>query len=287
MTRPSLGRRYGAALLAAGSLLLAATTPGAQAATDAKVPREAHFRIATFNILGSQHTAGPGGWGPGTTRAKVTSRLVENKDIDLIGMQEVQADQLAVLEKNLDAFQVWPGDSLGPSGLRLQIAFRTSKFRLLDTGTISTKFDHQKRPIPWVKLLNRRSQRELYVVDVHNSPRGQEDDRDSATRHEIRLIEELRAKKRAVFVVGDMNEHEEVFCKVVGSTDLRAANGGSATSPQDCQPPEGWLHIDWIFGGGPVTFSDYGWEDGVSVRRASDHDLVRATVTLPPVAVRR
>ena len=55
----------------------------------------------------------------------------------------------------------------------------------------------------------------------------------------------------------------------------------TAASPEDCQPPLGWLHIDWIFGGGPLSFSDYGWEDGTSVRAASDHDLVRATVSLP------
>lgn len=285
MTRRFLGRRPGVVLTLLATLTAAVLT-GLAAPAEAdvpagKVPQDASFQIATFNILGSQHTLGPGGWGPGALRAGITSRLIERKGLDLVGMQEVQDDQLEVLHQDLDGFDIWPGDRLGPSGLRLQIAWRTSKFELLETGTITTTFDHQKRPIPWVRLLNRKSQRQLYVVDVHNSPRGQEQDRDKATRHEIRLVDELRATNRAVFLVGDMNEHSEVFCSLVGGTDLVAANGGTATSADDCQPPTGWLHIDWIFGGGPVTFSDYGWEDGASVRAASDHDLVHATVTLP------
>ncbi|MGZ4488177.1 MAG: endonuclease/exonuclease/phosphatase family protein [Nocardioides sp.] len=290
MTRRRLGRRSGvvpllsllAAAAAAVATLAGPVTPAdAAAAGSTHVPRDASFVVGTFNILGSQHTLGRGGWGPGAQRAEITSRLIERKGLDLVGMQEVQSDQLAVLERDLDGFQVWPGTSLGPSSLRLQIAFRTSKFQLLDTGHITTVFDHQRRPIPWVELLDRRSQREIYVVDVHNSPRGQEADRDRATRHEVRLVDELRARKRAVLLLGDMNEHEEAFCSIVGSTDLEAANGGTAASPEDCQPPLGWLHIDWIFGGGPLSFSDYGWEDGTSVRAASDHDLVRATVSLP------
>ncbi|GAB3772524.1 endonuclease/exonuclease/phosphatase family metal-dependent hydrolase [Nocardioides ginsengisegetis] len=282
MTRRFLGRRSGVVLTLLAALALTGLTSPVQARTPAaKVPQDAAFQIATFNILGSQHTLGPGGYGPGALRAAITARLIERKGLDLVGMQEVQADQLEVLRHDLDGFDIWPGDRLGPSGLRLQIAWRTSKFELLETGTITTTFDHQMRPIPWVRLLNRKSQRQLYVVDVHNSPRGQEHDRDKATRHEIRLVDELRATHKAVFLIGDMNEHEEVFCSVVGRTDLVAANGGTATSADDCQPPTGWLHIDWIFGGGPLTFSDYGWEDGASVRAASDHDLVHATVTLP------
>jgi endonuclease/exonuclease/phosphatase family metal-dependent hydrolase len=279
LTRPP--RATALTLLAVTALLLGLVPAqaGTAAGRDPVPPHDATFRIATFNILGSQHTAGPGGWGPGPRRARLTARILEDRRIDMVGLQEVQEDQLRVLEKRLDGYELWPGDSLGGGGMRLQIAYRTAKFELMGSGSITTVFDHQRRPIPWVRLKNRGSDRQIYVVDVHNSPREQEADRDRATRKEVRLINELRATRRAVFVVGDMNEHEEVFCKIVGQTDLRSAAGGSATSVKRCVPPAA-LRIDWIFGSGASEFSDYRAEYDARIRRASDHNLVSSLVTM-------
>ncbi|MBC9734652.1 endonuclease/exonuclease/phosphatase family protein [Nocardioides marmotae] len=290
-TTPALGRRV-AGLLAAVLLpvLLLALTPlagpagAAAAASGAPVtrPTSPSFEVASFNQLGSQHTRGKGGWGPGRVRAAITAGLIERKGIDVVGLQEVQADQLAVLRRELEGYTVWPGTALGGGGVRLQIAWKSWMFRLLDHGSIQAPFDRQVRPVPWVLLEHRATGRKLYVVDHHNSPRGLEAERDAATRKVVRLVRELRATGRAVLVVGDMNEHTETFCRIVGGTDLVAPNGGSASSPRSCTPPAGRLPIDWIFGGGPMTFSRYGLVEGTAVRLASDHPLVRATVTMRP-----
>ncbi len=241
--------------------------------------RHASFKIATFNVLGSQHTEGPGGRGPGKARARTTTKLVEAKNIDLIGLQEVQADQLLVLKHRLEGYRIWPAYQLGRGTLRLQIAWRGRAFELRDTGTLITKFDHQNRPVPWVLLRHRASGRGVYVVNVHASPRNQERERDRSTSRVIKLVQELRQTGRTVILLGDMNEHKEVFCKVVGRTDLVAANGGWV-SRRRCSPPDGPLRIDWIFGRGALEFRDYEADDGPAVRRASDHSLVRATVRL-------
>lgn len=245
-------------------------------------PTSPTFEIATFNQLGSQHTPRGSRWASGRVRAAITAGIIERSGIDVIGLQEVQADQLAVLQRELTGYAVWPGTSLGGGGLRLQVAWKSWLFRLVDRGTITTPFDRQVRPVPWVLLEHRATGRKLYVVDHHNSARGLEDERDRATRKVVRLVQQLRATGRAVFVVGDMNEHTETFCRVVGLTDLVAPNGGSATSPRDCTPPPGRLAIDWIFGAGPFTFSRYTVLEGASVRLASDHPVIRATVTLRP-----
>jgi endonuclease/exonuclease/phosphatase family metal-dependent hydrolase len=239
-------------------------------------PQSFRFRLATFNVLGSQHTRGPGGYGPGTTRARITAGLIKRKHVSVIGMQEVQRDQHRVLRHRLPGYRIWPGTRLGNQGIRLQIAWRKSQFRLLDTGTITTRFDHQARPIPWVKLRNRHSGRRMYVVDIHNSPKGQEADRDAATRAEIRLINRLRRHHKPVFVVGDMNEKEEWFCKVVGRTDVRAANGGHVG--RRCDPPNRRLRIDWLMGGRRIDFSHYRESNGAKVRRASDHEFIHTRV---------
>ena len=286
-TRPALGRRVTAAVLTLATALLLAPllSPSTVAAADpapSTRPTSPSFEIATFNQLGSQHTRGKGGWGPGRVRAGITARLIERAGIDVVGLQEVQADQLEVLQRELDGYAVWPGTALGGGGLRLQIAWKSWMFRLLDHGSIQTAFDRQTRPVPWVLLEHRATGRKLYVVDHHNSPRGLEAERDSATRKVVRLVRDLRATGRAVFVVGDMNEHTETFCRIVGATDLVAPNGGWASSPTSCTTPAGRLGIDWIFGAGPMTFSGYRVLEGLSVRLASDHPLVRATVTMRP-----
>ncbi len=282
---PALGRHVAAVVLTLATVV--ATVLGSAGAAPAASavparPTSPSFEIATFNQLGSQHTLGKGGWGPGRVRAAITAGLIERKGIDVVGLQEVQADQLAVLRRKLEGYDVWPGTALGGGGLRLQIAWKSWLFRLVDTGSIRTAFDRQVRPVPWVLLEHRATGRKLYVVDHHNSPRGLEAERDSATRKVVRLVERLRATGRAVFVVGDMNEHTETFCTIVGLTDLLAPNGGSASSPDSCSPPPGRLGIDWIFGAGPMTFSRYTVLEGSAVRAASDHPLVRATVTLRP-----
>lgn len=247
----------------------------------AKQVPAARFKISTFNILGSQHTAGRGGYGPGTRRARLTAKLIKRRDIDLIGLQEVQEDQLRVLRHRLPGYRIWPGQQLGGGGVRLQIAFRKSKFKMVDHGKIMTRFDRQTRPVPWVLLKSRATGRKFYSIDIHNSPQGLEGERDAATREEIRLIRRLRHHHKPVFVLGDMNEKREWFCRVVGRTDVHSANGGHATR-RSCDPPDRPLRIDWIMGGRNAHFTGYREFDDARVRRASDHELLRASVRIGP-----
>ncbi|WP_170259129.1 endonuclease/exonuclease/phosphatase family protein [Nocardioides psychrotolerans] len=275
--RTTCGAVVGLLALALGSLVAAGPSSGGAAAPAAA--RHASIKVATFNVLGSQHTRGPGGRGPGKARARITSDLVTAKRLDLVGLQEVQADQLLVLKRRLDDYRIWPAYQLGHGTLRLQIAWRERAFDLLDRGTLVTKFVGQNRPVPWVLLRHRASGRSIYVVDIHNSPRGRELERDRALGRQIKLLQRFRATGRTVLVLGDLNERAEAFCKVVGRTDLVAANGGYV-SRRRCEPPERGLRVDWIFGRGLLEFSDYVADDGPLVRKVSDHRMIRATVTL-------
>lgn len=283
-----------AAALAVTGALVVTSVPGAVAAdqgraraeqastTSPRVPAKPQrvpfdMKIATFNVLGSQHTAGRGGYGPGWKRARMTAQTIASKRVHVIGLQEVQLDQLKVLQKRLPNYGIWPGTRLGNQGVRLQIAWNKGQFQLLNTGHIMTRFDRQTRPIPWVKLRDRETGRAIFMVTIHNSPLGLEAERDSATRKEIALIRRLRREHVATFVTGDMNEKEEWYCKVVGGTDLRAANGGNPNARR-CQPPKRRLRIDWILGGRRVAFYDYRETRGPKVRRISDHEFISARV---------
>lgn len=237
------------------------------------------FQIGTLNVLGSQHTRGSRRYAAGTTRTARAVGMFQSRGIDLLGLQEVQDDQLNVLLGRLGGFGVWPGRALGNNGVRLQIAYNLSLFELVDTGSISTRFDFQTRPIPYVLLRNRSTGGEFWVVNIHNSPRTQEADRDAATGAEIALFNRLRATDRPVLVTGDMNEKEEWFCRVSTGAGMVAANGGSGSG--GCALPPGPLRIDWIMGGGGVDFSGY-VQDGASLAGISDHWFVHADVTVSP-----
>jgi endonuclease/exonuclease/phosphatase family metal-dependent hydrolase len=224
------------------------------------------FSVATFNILGSQHTKRRD-----KRRTVRTARLIRRTELKLIAMQEVQDDQLRRLKVHLPRYRFWPGEHLGPGGLRLQIAWLRTRFDLIDTGTITTTFSNQERPVPWVRLRDEATGRRLFVIDVHNSPLEQEADRDAATREEVRLFRRLRERGGPVLILGDANERREWFCKVARRTGARAANGGSV-SDGGCTPPDP-SYVDWLMGDGQFGWRDYRAQDV----KVSDHRLHSAT----------
>lgn len=268
MTRPvpTFSRLLGAALLPTLVAALVATGAAPATAAPADDGKDLTVTVATLNILGSQHTRGPD-----KKRTRKTARLIQDQRIALAGLQEVQADQQRWLANRLDGYRMWPGTTLGPGALRLQIVWRAKRFEMVDNGTITTTFSHQERPVPWVRLRDKETDRKVFVIDVHNSPQGQEKDRDSATRKLIRLYAELR-ERGAVVMLGDANEHDEWFCRVTRKTDARAANGGSHVDDV-CVAPRP-VFIDWIMGSGRFDWQDYAWLQ----TEVSDHRLHTATL---------
>lgn len=254
----------------------AITVPAADLRARGWRTRSARFKMATFNILGSQHTRGSRRYAPGTRRARITAGLIRGRGVGLVGFQEVQADQLRVLRAELDGYGIWPRASLGRGGKRLQFAWRRTRFRLLRGGTITTTFDHHRRPVPWVELRDRRSGARFFVVNIHNSPRGQERARDRATRQELDLVRRLRQTRRPVFVIGDTNERTEFFCRAVRWAGMHAANGGTSDR-RGCRPPRRPI-LDQVFGDGNLRWLDYEQVRNARVRRASDHNLVLTKV---------
>ena len=232
------------------------------------------FRLGTLNVLGSNHTAHSSQWAPGAVRSRRQAAVIRARGIDVLGLQEVQLDQLQALRNSLPGYTVWPGDSLGRNGFQLQIAWRSDLFRLVGTGTIRTVFSHQARALPWVRLRSVRTGGELYFVTLHNSPRDLESERDAATGPEITLLHTLLASGLPVFAVGDTNEKSEFFCRVAPATGMRALNGASAQG--GCAVPRD-AGIDWVLGGNITDFSGYVRE---RLPGLTDHPIVYGDVTL-------
>lgn len=247
-------------------------------AREAAQPKVSSFRVGALNILGSQHTRGPGGYGPGTERAGISAGIIMARGVDVVTLSEVQDDQLAVLNNRLAGYSIWPQHSLGRNGQRLQIAWRSDRFEMVDGGSVTFTFASQQIPKPYVRLRDRATGAEFWVISTHLSAGKLEAERDSGTAITISLIQQLLASSgKPVIVGGDVNEHEEFFYDVCGATGFLAANGGGP----GCALPPRPLRVDWIMGGGGdgVDFSGY-VQDGSTLARASDHYFIHANVSV-------
>jgi endonuclease/exonuclease/phosphatase family metal-dependent hydrolase len=176
----------------------------------------------------------------------------------------------------MPSYSFWPAASLGHNGERLQLYWRSDRFTMQRSGSVTYTFSSQRIPLPYVLLRDRQTGAEFWMITAHNSAAGMEAQRDAATGIEIGLINQLRATGLPVIITGDMNEHTEFFCRVAASTGMVAANGGSGVGGCHLPPPP--LRVDWIMGGGGVSFSGYR-QDGAGLGRASDHFYLYATVT--------
>ncbi len=237
----------------------------------------APFQVGTLNVLGSNHAP------RGQARAAREAALIRNRGIDIIGLQEVQRDQRGVFARNLPGYQIWPQEALGRQGYRVQIAFRTSLFEKVDDGGSTHTFDSQRVPIPWVRLRDRATGGEFFVIATHNSPRGMQAQRNASTAVQAALVNRLEASGLPVLLVGDFNEHTSFFCRIAARTGLVSANG--ARHAGRCIGPSGPVRIDWVLGtGGMADFSAYRQDGTTRATGMSDHYLIYATVQLelPP-----
>ncbi|GAB3865738.1 hypothetical protein GCM10028801_36680 [Nocardioides maradonensis] len=231
------------------------------------------MRVASLNILGSNHV------GRGLARAAGEASLLENRGVDIVGLQEVQRDQRQVFLRQMPSYTMWPQDAVGRQGYRLQIMFRTSQYEMVDGGSVNSPFVGMSVPMPYVLLRDRSTGVEFWVVDAHLSPQGRQGERNAGTVIQQALVDRLN-DTHPVVMVGDMNEHASWFCRMASNVPVFSANGGSSS---DCTPP-GPLRIDWIVGSddgdSTVSFSDYAQDDTTKRLRLSDHYLVYATASV-------
>lgn len=243
------------------------------------------FTLTTFNILGSQHTA-PGGaaaeYAPGRVRTEWAAALVASYGSSIVGLQELQSDQLAALGRATDGrFAFWPGTALGGTGVPQSLMWDSSVWTPTYQDSITVPFMGGTRPQPIVRLQHVATGREVYVLNIHNSPKdaqGREDERDKAEQIEVAAVNTLRKDGIPVFILGDFNEHEDAFCRFTGQAGMQAANGGSHSGA--CRPPRP-MRVDWIFGTPDVQFSGFRMDTGPAVRRITDHAVITTQVTVP------
>lgn len=262
----------------AGQRATAATGTAAAQAASRTTARMA-VRVGTFNVLGSQHTARGGDrtrFPPASVRTPRAARLIARHGVDILGTQELQPDQLAALRART-GMAAFPGLRWGRSETDNSILYDARRFAKVSGSRFVIPFMGHRRPQPILRLRERATGRQLYVVNTHPSAHG---GRYAVERRHgqaalVKVVNRLRATGLPVLVTGDMNAREEFFCRVAPAARLKAANGGSVA--RGCRPPRSPIPVDWVLGNAKVAWTRY-WRDTTPVeRRISDHFLVSAT----------
>ncbi len=239
-------------------------------------------RVGSFNVLGSQHTA-PGGdrrrFPPASVRSPGAADLIARHGVDIVGTQELQSDQLAALQSRT-GMSAFPGNAWGSAETDNSILYDPNRFEYVDGDSFTIPFMGRPRPQPILKLRELATGREFYVVNTHPSAGGGRylSERRSGQSTLVGVVNQLRATGLPVLVTGDMNDRELFYCNVMPQTGMTAPHGGSYAS--GCQPPPQPIPVDWVVGGGPISWSSY-WRDTTAVsRRISDHMFISATAQI-------
>ncbi len=234
-------------------------------------------RIGSFNVLGSQHTA-PGGdrtrYPPASTRTAGAAGVVADHGVDILGTQELQADQLRDLQ-NRTGMAAWPGTAWGENETDNSILYDPGVFEVVSGRSFTITFMGSSHPQPIVRFRHLATGREFYVVNTHPSAGGGSyaTERRNGQAALVGVVNDLESEGLPVMVTGDMNDREAFYCNVVPPTGMVAPNGGSYSG--GCQPPPSPLPVDWVAGTG-VTWSSY-WRDTSPVtRKISDHFFISA-----------
>ena len=245
---------------------LAATAPGES------------YRVATFNVLGHSHTK-PGGNKPGMAgsepRMRATVQLLNEWGIDVVALQEIEGNQNAMLRRMASRWSLFRGSHAE------SVAWRDSEFGFVRGWTVPIPYFHGRiRRMPVVALRHRGSGEVIIATSFHNPASvkrvgSQQHHRNEATRRQVTLAERWGSRGYRIFIMGDMNERQEAFCKFTANGALISAAGGSHNGA--CQPP-GFDGIDHIFATRGTRFAGFAKHRDRLTQYASDHPLVMATV---------
>jgi hypothetical protein len=246
---------------------------------------ETTFRVGTFNVLGSSHTAPGGnrkGWASGYTRMGWAWSLIAQANLSVVGFQELEEVQYGRM-RALSGWDAYPGPTLDRGSIRYSIGWDPDVWELVEANSIGIPyFGGQIIRRPVIKLKNLASEREVWFFNTQNPATTPTHGNNARWRAaaigiEVDLANELSADGTPVVFLGDYNDRAEAFCPLVGQTDLEAANGGSYSG--GCDTPAR-MDVDWIFGSG-IEWSDFVSASQGITGRVTDHPFVYAEAYVP------
>ncbi len=253
---------------------VAAAAPAAYAPAER---RRTLVRSASFNILGSEHTRSSSQYALGPKRARLAAKLLEVNKITVVGMQEAARGQTrALTRRGWNSYPKWRTST--DTQTAQSVLWRRQRWERLRARVFEVPFNRgNSREIPIVLLRHRASEKTLWVISVHltnGDSRLERRERRVGTKRVVEQVDNLQRTDHPVLLTGDMNDRRLVFCRIVGSTRLEAANGGRVRRDR-CRPPQG-ARIDWVFGSPRLDFDRFRFVDNRRVKKITDHTVPMA-----------
>lgn len=262
------------------------------AAVSCNAPQE--LTVMTLNMRYDNPEDGANNW---RFRRERIAELIRSEAVDLLGTQEVLANQFDDLQALLPGYRaVGVGREDGArAGEFNAVFFRSDRFELLDSGVFwlsenpetpgSKGWDGACERLATWTVLRDKSGGELLFINTHLDHIGEQARREGVALL-LRRIETLRAG-RPVILTGDFNAEPSspVVARVVADSALRSAwdtapiRFGSAWSFSDFGqlPEEERPLIDYVFyGGGLEVVSCSILPDTLGGGYLSDHAPVEA-----------
>jgi endonuclease/exonuclease/phosphatase family metal-dependent hydrolase len=259
--------------------------PGSSASGVPLARRQADdFVIASFNVLGADHTDGRHGrrgFDTSDIRLVRALKVLRRTHVEVVGLQEFQRPQYdRFLARVGDRWAVYAGASWDTDN---SIAWRTDRFSFVEGWSVPVPyFGGNLRQMPVVGLRSVTTGRTIYVMNTHNPADTRGDAaqwRAEAVRIQRTVTRKISNERHApVFMTGDMNDRAEFFCPFTRNGVMHSFLGGSHPKGGECRPPASG--VDWIFGNRYVDFGTPRIDRSPLVAATTDHPVVSSHVRL-------
>lgn len=255
------------------------------------VSRAEPFHVVTWNIrcVDVKDSLRGDAW---SKRAPEIAKVVRFRNFDVVGMQEVDSTQRAMLEELLPEYE-WVLDRSTEGN---PIAFRKDRLELLDNGVFwysrsmvpGVKDWDSKHPryCNWARLVDKETRKELFVFNTHWDNKGDTARMESA-RMARNLVPRIAGDAPTIFM-GDLNikpgrkpiqilKEDSLFREALEISPVVSIPEGSFTKFRTDRHSEETL--DHMFCRGGVDILRYGilretYFDGENYRFPSDHHPV-------------
>lgn len=257
--------------------------------------------VMTFNIRTAEGRDGDDSW---LYRKELVAETIRGASPDVLGLQEVLAEQTAYLEGAFPEYR-WLGVDRGLNGgtglsEATPIFYRHAALAPIESGTFwlgnqPTRDEPRRRGgsriVTWAAFHHFETGRQVWVFNTHFTLREGSQHLEGAARINERIA--ALPPGSAVVLMGDFNAiagSSETW-EVATSQGLRdawhvaeARQGPAVTSNGFQAPPDDWEgRIDWILVGGPIDVTSISTiVHSVGGRYPSDHYPVLATLRVRP-----
>lgn len=244
------------------------------------------LKIATYNVLGSHHTAGRDPRPAGVKRIETSARLIKSNGFAVVGMQELEADQRVKLMRLLPAsYKIFPesanyGRNGRPPrvGSPNSVVYDSNQVRFIEGTNLPMPFymGGQRIDIPLIRFEYLATGQVFRFINTHEPAHGPNTRfRNIDAGERAGQIERLAQDDIPLFYVGDMNSTKRALPHKVITRSGEIEDAFDTWRSQGTPtrgPPWG---IDRVYGPAGVEVTDVG--SIRSARTASDHPVVHAT----------